>query len=83
MLSVHDPQCVKLLSRLKFSHLNEHRFRNNFKECLSHMCGCGLEIESTQHFLHCRFYHVERSELLNSLQEIVLAINELKRKILL
>ena len=35
------------------------------------MCGCGLEIESTQHcFLHCRFYHVERSELLNNLYDI-------------
>ena len=35
------------------------------------MCGCGLEIESTQHcFLRCRFYHVERSELLNNLYDI-------------
>ena len=42
------------------------------------MCGCGLEIESTQHFyLRCHFYHVERSELLNNLYDIDLAINEL------
>ena len=35
------------------------------------MSGCGLEIESTQHFfLRCRFYHVERSELLNNLYDI-------------
>ena len=40
---------------------------------------CGLEIESTQHFLFCcHFYHhVERSELLNRLYEIDLVINEL------
>ena len=45
---------------------------------MSPMCGCELEIESTQHFfLSCHFYHVERSELLNSLHGIDLAINEL------
>ena len=42
------------------------------------MCSCGFEIESTQHFfLRCHFYHVERWELLNSLYDIDLAINEL------
>ena len=70
LFSIHDPHGVKLLSRvrLNFSHLNEHKFRHNFKECVSPMCGCGLGIESTPHFfLRCHFYHVERSELLNSL----------------
>ena len=42
------------------------------------MCGCRLEIEYTHKlFLHCHFYHVERLELLNSLYDINLAINEL------
>ena len=42
------------------------------------MCGCGLEIESIQHFsLRCHFCHVERVELLNSLYNTELAINEL------
>ena len=27
LFSIHDPQSVKLLSRLNFSHLNEHKFR--------------------------------------------------------
>ena len=70
LFSIHDTQGVKALSRLRpnFSHLNEHKFRHNFKECMSPMCGCGLETESTQHFfLCCYFYHVERSEPLNSL----------------
>ena len=70
LFSIHYPQSVKLLSQLRqyFSRLNKHKFRHNFKECTSPMCGCGLEIESTRHFfLHCHFYHVERSELLNSL----------------
>ena len=63
---------------LNLSHLNEHKFRHNFKRCVSPICGCGLEIESTQHFfLHYHFYYVERSELLNSLYDIDLPINEL------
>ena len=79
LFSIHDPQGAKLLSRLRlnFSHLNKHKFRHNFKECVSLKCGCGLEIEATQHFFfRCHFYHVERSELLNSLYNIDLAINE-------
>ena len=42
------------------------------------MCGCRLEIELTKNFfLRCHFYHVESLELLNSLHDIDLAINEL------
>ena len=42
------------------------------------MWRCELEMESTRHFFlgYHHFYHVERSELLNSLYEIDLAINE-------
>ena len=79
LFSIHDPQGVKLLSRIRldFSHLNEHKFRHNFKECASPMYGCGLAIKLTEHFfLRGHFYHVERSELLNSLYDIDLAINE-------
>ena len=78
----HDSQGVKLLSqvRLNFSQLNEHKFRYCFKECVSHVCGCGLEIESTQHFfLRCHFCHVERSGLLNSLYLVQISI--IKRQI--
>ena len=61
-----------------FKGLNDHKFRHNFNDCVSPMCGCGLEIESTQHFfLRCCFCHVERSELFNSLYDIDLAKNEL------
>ena len=76
LLSIHNPQGLNLVFwlRLNFSHLNEHKFRHNFKECVSHMCGCTLEIESTQYFfLPCHFYFVERSKLLNSLYDIDLA----------
>ena len=44
---------------------------------MSPMCGCGLEIESSQYiFSSCHLYHVGRSELLNSLYDIDSAINE-------
>ena len=44
LFSIHDSKGVKLLSRLRlnFNHLNEHKFRQNFKNCMSHMCGCRL-----------------------------------------
>ena len=48
-------QGVKILTRLrvKFSSLNEHRFRHNF-ECLSPAYICGTAKEDTEHyFLHC------------------------------
>ena len=34
LFSIHDPQGVKLLSRLRlnFSHLNEHKFRHKLKD---------------------------------------------------
>ena len=48
---IHDPAGVKLLSRLKFSHLNEHKFFHNFKDAVSPMCYCGSETETTYHFL--------------------------------
>ena len=53
LFSIHDPQGVKLLSQhwVNFSHLNKQNLDITLKECVSPMCDCGLEIESTQHFL--------------------------------
>ena len=58
ILNVFDQEGLKLLTRLRlgFSHLNEHRFRHNFQECLEPLCTCSLETENTSHYLlHC--YH--------------------------
>ena len=40
LFTIHDPVGVKLLSRLrlKFSHLNEQKFRHNFEDTPSPMC---------------------------------------------
>ena len=63
---IHAPVGVKLLTRLwlQFSHLNEHKFRHSSKDCVSPMCNCGAEIETTSHFfLLCQFFANERQKL--------------------
>ena len=66
LFSIHDPVGVKLLTRLRlqFSHLNEHKFRHNFKDCVSPMYDCGAEKETTSHFfLRCQLFANEREKL--------------------
>ena len=42
---------------LNFSHLNEHKFRHNFRATIDHMCSYGLEQETTlPYLLHCNLY---------------------------
>ena len=59
LFAIHDRAGIKLLSRLrlKFSHLNEHKFRLNVKDALNPVCDCGSETETTDHyFLRCPFF---------------------------
>ena len=55
LFSIHDQIGVKLLTRLrlKFSHLNNLKFRHKLNDCLGPMCNCGTEIETTKHFFSC------------------------------
>ena len=50
--NIHDPNGLKLLTRLRLglSHLNKHRFNYNFKECVNPLCSCSLEVEPVSHF---------------------------------
>ena len=50
---IFDPIGLKLLTRLCLycSHLNKHKFRHNFQDCLNLLCFCSLEIEDTVHYL--------------------------------
>ena len=52
IFKIHDPLGIKFLTRMRLglSHLNEHRFRHNFQDCLNPLCSCRLEVESTTHF---------------------------------
>ena len=48
------------LLRVGMSHLREHKFKHNFQDCLNPIYSCGLDIESTSHFLlHCPSFNDE------------------------
>ena len=86
LFAIHDPAGVTLLSRLqlKFSHLNEHKFRHNFKDALSPMYDCGSETEVTDHFfLCCPFLAINRQKLLNDLLKLDPSLRNLKDELLL
>ena len=71
--NIFDPQGLKLLTRLRlgFSHLNEHRFRHNFQDCINPLCSCSLEIEDTSHYLlHCHNFSRYRIDLMNSANSV-------------
>ena len=56
---------------LDFSHLNEHRFRHNFQDCLNPLCSCSLQTEDTIHYLlHCHHFSQHRIDLINSVKYI-------------
>ena len=74
ILNVHDPVGIKYLTRLRLglSHLNEHKFRHNFKDCLNPLCSCSLEVETVIHyFLHCHYYNIIQRTLLDTANEII------------
>ena len=57
--------------RLNFSHLNEHKFRHGFKDTVDPMCKCGVETETTLHFLlRCSLYSNIRTELLDDIYTV-------------
>ena len=70
---IHNPIGLQLLTRLRlgFSHLNKHKFRDNFRDFLNPLCECKLEPETTSHFLlRCHLFQVESTTLLNDIKEI-------------
>ena len=70
---MHDLTGLKLLARLRLelSHLNEHNFNNNFRECMNPLCPCSLEIDYSSHFcLHCHYHANVQKTLLHKLQSV-------------
>ena len=70
IFKIHDINGINLLNRLKlqFSHLNKHKFRYNFRATIDPMCSCGLEPETTLHYLlRCNLYSDLRTELFNNI----------------
>ena len=44
MYGVHNAIGLKFLTRLRLdlSHLNEHKFKHNFKDCVNHLCSFSI-----------------------------------------
>ena len=73
VFAIHDTKGLKLLARLRlnFSHLNEYKFRHDFKDTVDPLCKYGLEIETALHFLlRCRLYSTIRTELLDDIYTV-------------
>ena len=78
--NICDTYGLKLLTRLRvnFSHLREHKFRHNFRDTLNPLCSCGLEVESTIHYLlRCPFFSSERKSFLDEVSAIIGGISHL------
>ena len=79
---IHNQVGIKLLTRLRLclSHLNEHKFRHNFADCVNPLCSCSIKPETTLHFfLHCRnFVNIRRKlfEKKKLLDETLLQLND-------
>ena len=70
---IHNPSGLKLLTRLRLglSHLKDHKFNHNFKDCINPLCSCGLSVENSVHFfLHCRHFSLQRQTLMNNIKSI-------------
>ena len=68
---IHLTQNSLTRLRLKFSHLNEHKFRHGFNDTINPMCACRTEVETTEHFLlRCHFYSLLRLELFENFEKI-------------
>ena len=73
---------IRLITRLGvgMGHLREHKFKYNFPDCLNPICSCGLDIESTSHFLHdCPTFNHERYTLLSTLNNTDFTLLELAK----
>ena len=74
IFNIFAPVGLKLLTRLGLglSHLNEHKFRHNFQDCLNPLCSCILEIEDTTYYLlQSQHFSNHRFDLMNSVKLII------------
>ena len=73
IFNIFDPTGLKFLTLLRsgFSHLNEHKFRHNFHDCMNPFCSCSIEIEDTLHYLlHCHHFNNICIDLMNSAKSV-------------
>ena len=70
---IYNHVALLLLTRLRMGlfHLNEHKFKHNFRDFVNPLCVCNLEPETTSHYLlRCHLFQTERRTLLNDIKEI-------------
>ena len=70
---VHNPIGIKLLNRLRLnsSHLNEHKFRLNFRESVNQFSLCNAETQTTSHYLlRCPLFSEQGRKLPESLNNL-------------
>ena len=77
VLNIHETQRTKFLTRmhLGLSHVNDHKFRHNFQDCIITIGSCRHNILTTTHFLlHCPHYTCARQTLFNKIKNLDLNI---------
>ena len=70
---IYNPTGLKLSTRLRLglSHLNDHKFNHNFKDCINPLCSCSLSVENNVHFfLHCHHFSLQRQTLMNNIKSV-------------
>ena len=70
---VHNPTGLKLLTRLRLglSHLINHKFNHNFRDCINPLCSFSLSVENNVHFfLYCHHFSLQKQTLMNNIKSI-------------
>ena len=70
---IHNPAGLKLFTclRLGLSHLNDHKFNHNFRDCINPLCSCSLSVENNVHFfLHCHHFSLQRQTLMSNIKSV-------------
>ena len=63
--------------RLRPSHFCDHKFRQNFQDCVYLISTCGQDIGNITHLLvHCPSHHYKRKNLFPTMHEISEKISE-------
>ena len=66
--------------RVRMSHFREHKFKQNFQDCLNPIGNCGLDVESNSHFLlHCPTFNDQQYTLLSTYNNIDCKLLELTK----
>ena len=70
---IHNPTGLKLLThlRLGLSHLNDHKFNHNFRDCINPLCLCSLYVHF---FLHFHHVSLQRQSLMNNIKNQLIKI---------